>query len=360
MTAHPGSFAQPAFAYPPGALAREDAAECLALLREGSKSFYAASLLLPRRMRADVYALYAFCRIADDRVDTSGGPREAVASLRARLEALYAGAAPQDAVERSFASLARRRDLPIALPAGLIEGFQWDAEGRVYETLSDVRAYGVRVAGVVGIMMTILMGVRGAQALARACDLGVAMQLTNIARDVGEDARGGRLYLPREWFREEGLDADEWLARPRPCPQVARMTMRLLDEAGRLYRRAESGIALLPPDARPAIWAARKIYAEIGAQVRRNGYDNVTRRAVVSRPRKVVLLGGAVSSSVFRRGAVAEPPLAEAASFVQAASTEAPARGSMSARIVWTIELFHRLAEAEQANRLSAGRKRPV
>lgn len=348
------------FAPPGGALARKDAAECLRLLREGSKSFYAASLLLPGRMRSDVYALYAFCRIADDKVDTSGGPRDAVAFLRARLEALYGGATPCDAVERAFASLIRRRDLPMALPAALIEGFEWDAAGRRYETLSDVRAYGVRVAGVVGIMMTILMGVRSVEALSRACDLGVAMQLTNIARDVGEDAREGRLYLPRKWFREEGLDADAWLASPRACPELARMTMRLLEEAGRLYAQAESGIALLPPDARPAIWAARKIYAEIGVAIRRNGYDNITRRAVVSKPRKVALLGGAVSSSVFRRSAQSEPPLAEAAAFVHAAWMEAPVRQSVGQRIVWTIELFHRLAEAEQASRLGDGPKRAI
>ncbi|MFN3892353.1 MAG: phytoene/squalene synthase family protein [Beijerinckiaceae bacterium] len=335
-------------------LARSDAAECLRLLRAGSKSFYAASLLLPRRLRCDVYSLYAFCRIADDEVDLSGGPGASVAILRARLEALYAGDAPQGPVERAFASLVRRRNLPMALPLALIEGFEWDAAGRSYETLSEVRAYGVRVAGVVGMMMSFLMGVRSAEALARACDLGVAMQLTNIARDIGEDARAGRLYLPRAWFRDAGLDVDLWLADPRPCPEVARMTIRLLDEAGRLYRRAESGIAMLPADARPAIWAARKIYAEIGAQIRRNGFDNVNQRAVVSKSRKVVLLGGALSSSVFRRRATSQPALREAAAFIHAAALEAPQRNSLGERVVWTIDLFHRLAEAEQERRVAS------
>jgi 15-cis-phytoene synthase len=337
---------------------REDAAACRELLRAGSKSFYAASLLLPQRLRSDVYALYAFCRIADDEVDLSGGPQEAVLALRARLGALYAGAQPDGPVERSFAALIRRRGIPYELPAALIEGFEWDASGRTYETLSDVRAYGVRVAGVVGIMMTLLMGVRSAEALARACDLGVAMQLTNIARDVGEDARDGRLYLPREWFREEGLDPDEWLAQPLACAPVARMTERLLDEAHTLYRRAEFGIALLPADTRPAIWAARKIYAEIGAQIRRNGFDNVSQRAVVSKARKLALLGGAFSSSVFRRSADSMPVLGEAAAFVEASATNVVAkRRSVRARVIWTIELFERLEEADRASYVVSNRK---
>lgn len=337
-------------AFPAGAReARADAAACRDLLRVGSKSFYAASLLLPRRLRVDVYSLYAFCRLADDEVDLGGGPAASVALLRSRLEALYSGAPAEGPVERAFAALVARRGIPIALPAALIEGFAWDADERRYETLSDVRAYGVRVAGVVGMMMTLLMGVRSAEALARACDLGVAMQLTNIARDVGEDARAGRLYLPREWFAQEGLDADAWLADPQPLPQIARMTLRLLDEADRLYRRSESGIALLPRDARPAIWAARRIYCDIGASAKRNGLDNITKRAIVSKSRKAALLAYAVGSSVVGRSKPPHPPLSEAAAFVSAAARLDSGRPSLRTRVTWAIELMHRLEEAERA-----------
>ncbi|MBX9761211.1 MAG: phytoene/squalene synthase family protein [Beijerinckiaceae bacterium] len=340
--------------------ARADAAACRDLLRVGSKSFYAASLLLPRRLRRDVYSLYAFCRLADDEVDLGGGPVAAVALLRERLEALYAGAPADGPVERAFAALVARRGIPMDLPAALIEGFAWDAEERRHETLSDVRAYGVRVAGVVGMMMTLLMGVRSAEALARACDLGVAMQLTNIARDVGEDARSGRLYLPREWFAQEGIDADAWLADPQACAAVARMTDRLLVEADVLYRRSESGIALLPRDARPAIWAARRIYSEIGAQTRRNGLDNVNRRAIVSKSRKVALLVRAVASSMFGRTKPASPPLSEAAPFVIAAARVDAARPSLGMRMTWAIELLHRLEETERARFAERGDKPAV
>ncbi len=96
----------------------------------------------------------------------------------------------------------------------LLEGFAWDAAGRRYDTLDDLLDYAARVAGAVGAMMAVLMGVRDPALLARACDLGVAMQLTNIARDVGEDARAGRLYLPLAWLREAGIDPDAFLADP--------------------------------------------------------------------------------------------------------------------------------------------------
>ena len=105
-------------------------------------------------------------------------------------------------------------------------------------SLEALHGYAARVAGTVGVMMTLLMGVRDAAALARACDLGVAMQLTNIARDVGEDARAGRLYLPLDWLDEAGVDRDRFLAAPAPSPALARVVARLLAEADRLYARA--------------------------------------------------------------------------------------------------------------------------
>jgi 15-cis-phytoene synthase len=103
--------------------------------------------------------------------------------------------------------------LPRELPAALLEGFAWDAAGRYYETIDELHDYCARVAGSVGAMMALIMGVKNKQVLARACELGNAMQLTNIARDVGEDARNGRLYLPRSWMREAGIDPQAWLAR---------------------------------------------------------------------------------------------------------------------------------------------------
>ncbi len=271
----------------------DDLAVCKRLLAEGSKSFSAASWLLPRRIRDDAAAFYAFCRVADDAVDDSGDPARAVARLHVRLERIFADHPEDDPVDRALARVVHRHAMPRAPFAALLEGFEWDAQDRDYRTLSDVLAYAARVASAVGVVMTYLMGARDRDTLARACDLGAAMQLTNICRDVGEDARRGRIYVPEDWLREAGLDVQAWLADPRFEPAVAQATARLLDEADRLYVRAQAGIGALPSDCRPAIRAAAMIYGDIGRVVRARGFDSVSGRARVGLGRKLWLLARA-------------------------------------------------------------------
>lgn len=300
--------------------ARErDAAVCRRLIRHGSKTFHAASLFLPARLRDPAYALYAFCRLSDDTVDGEGVHLESMDRLRARLARVYEGC-PEDApVDRAFADVVETFDMPQALPEALLDGLDWDLREQTYETLSDLYGYAARVAGGVGVMMAVLMGTREAAMLARACDLGVAMQLTNIARDVGEDARAGRLYLPRAWMREAGLDPEAFLAQPDFSPALGTVVARLLHDADRLYARSESGIAGLPPGCRPAIFAARHLYAEIGRQVERNGHDSVSTRAVVSARRKATLLAKALAAAHTPRSLDMSPPLPETAFLVRAA-----------------------------------------
>jgi phytoene synthase len=180
-----------------------------------------------------------------------------------------------------------------------LDGLAWDLSGRRYPDFEDLCAYAARVAGTVGVFLALLMGERTAEVLARASDLGIAMQLTNIARDVGEDARRGRLYLPLGWLEEAGIDAADVLRAPRPSPALAVVVRRLLGEAERLYASADVGIERLPADCRVAIRGARLIYAEIGVQLARDGFDPISRRAVVPLWRKLWLLGGAVRA---RRG----------------------------------------------------------
>jgi len=220
------------------------------LMQGGSRTFFAASLLLPARIRAQATALYAFCRIADDEIDFGLDKPAALDALRKRLDGIYGGRPIDCAADRALCRVVQDTGLPRALLDGLLEGFLWDAEERQYETLAEVQAYGARVAGTVGAMMAIVMQTRSPDALARACELGVAMQLTNIARDVGEDARAGRLYLPRQWLREAGIDPEAWLRAPVFNAAIASVTGRLLDAADELYRRADAGIAALPRDCR--------------------------------------------------------------------------------------------------------------
>jgi phytoene synthase len=327
------------------------------LMRGGSKTFFAASLLLPTRVRSPACALYAFCRLADDEIDLGGDAVEAVRGLHLRLDALYAGRPLDIDADRALASVVHRHAVPRALLDALLEGFLWDANGRGYETLEEVHDYAARVAGTVGAMMALVMGVRDEAALSRACDLGVAMQLTNIARDVGEDARNGRLYLPRQWLRDAGIDPQAWLAAPNFDPAIAAIVQRLLDAADALYRRAEHGIAGLPRDCRPAIHAARLVYAEIGREIERNGLDCISRRAVVSGRRKLALIArAAMAALVAPVGAKGNLPVLPAAQFLVAAAAISPDRPGTAARsfderVGWVIQLCERQSAQQRALR---------
>lgn len=299
-----------------------DLEACRALLARGSKSFAFASRALPARLRDPVAAFYAFCRVSDDAVDESDDARAALASLHARLDAAWAGRPGDDPVDRSLAWLAREHRLPRAPLDALLEGYLWDVEARTYEDLSGTLAYSARVASSVGVAMTALMGRRGARTLARAADLGAAMQLTNIARDVGEDARNGRLYLPRAWMREEGADPDAFLRSPRYSPALGRVVRRLLDEADVLYARAASGIADLPPDCRLAIRSASAIYRDIGRVIRARDCDSVSARAHTSAARKSLLLARSALAEASPPGARSEDgPLPETRFLVDAAAS---------------------------------------
>lgn len=299
---------------------RVDMRHCRRVLRQGSRSFYAASLLLPAYYRSPATALYAFCRIADDAIDEGPAPvEEALAELHERLDRIYAGRPQPDPVDRELTNVVQRFEVPDTLPRALLEGFQWDHDGRRYETLSDLYGYAARVAGTVGVMMAVLMGVRSQDALARACELGVAMQLTNVARDVGEDARAGRLYLPQAWLRDAGINPDQWLADPKFTPELGELIERLLTAADRLYERSGAGIAQLPPRCRPGIFAARAIYREIGHELARRGLDSVSQRTVVGAKRKVNLLGEALWTAARHRATSNVPPLEETRFLVEAA-----------------------------------------
>ncbi len=299
-----------------------DVAACRRLLQAGSRSFFAASLLLPASVREPATVLYAFCRVADDAVDLSPNSATAIARLHARLDGIFAGTPDEDPVDRALAIVVRVHDLPRSVFDALIEGLAWDVGGRTYETFSDLIAYCARVAGTVGTLMTLLMGRRDPRVLARACDLGVAMQLTNIARDVGEDARAGRIYLPLDWMAEAGLSPAAFLADPRFDRRIAALVERLLAEADRLYRRSQSGIGALPGGCRPAIHAARLIYQEIGILLAARGHDSIAQRSVVPQGRKLALVGRALLDAGFASGPTRQKALAEVQFLIDAVRPE--------------------------------------
>jgi phytoene synthase len=329
-----------------------DLAACRRLLKGGSRSFHAASRLLPERIRAPASALYAFCRVADDAIDLAPRhDRHRLDMLNRRLDRIYAGRPDDRPVDRAFARTVAAFGLPRALPDAMLEGFLWDCEERRYRSLVDLAAYGARVAGSVGAMMAVLMDRRAPEVLARATDLGVAMQFTNIARDVGEDARAGRLYLPTDWLEAADINPDAWLANPVSSPALSRIVRQLLVAADELYRRADAGIAALPADCRPAIQAARRLYAGIGDEILRRDINVVTTRAVVPASRKLRLLTVAVTSAMLPGDPVAftAPPLDGNRFLVDAAQSMSPRRPRRHTGLVRILELFEELERRDRA-----------
>jgi phytoene synthase len=173
-----------------------------------------------------------------------------------------------------------------------LDGFVMDVEGREYRTLDDTVEYCYHVAGVVGVMMAYVMGVRDEPTLDRATDLGLAFQLTNICRDVVEDAEVGRVYLPLDWLTEAGVAADR-VAAPDRRDGVFEVVRRVLFEADRYYRSAWLGISQLPPRSAWAVAAANAVYSDIGRLILERGPHAWDRRASTSKARKISLVLGA-------------------------------------------------------------------
>jgi phytoene synthase len=345
--------------YTPDRLDAANLEACVAMMKGGSKTFFAASRLLPPRIRTAAIALYAFCRVADDLVDEAPAGEAPLAVLNHRLDMIYAGT-PQDHVEdHALHLVVQQYQLPRHLLEALIEGFAWDSAGRIYNNIEEVHDYAARVAGSVGAMMCWIMGLQNIETLERACEMGVAMQLTNIARDVGADAALGRCYLPRRWLIEAGVQPEEWLAQPEITPGIKIVVARLLAEADRLYKQSQHGIAALPPDCRAAILAASMIYREIGVQLRREGLDSVHHRTVVSTTRKLVLLASAWTQASWIRMAEKPPEtlkaiqyLAQQCQDISASSQYAGAyfpNRAMPQRVAWVFDLLER-RENERLN----------
>lgn len=270
---------------------------------KGSKSFRSASRLFDPEVREDAWLLYAWCRRCDDEIDGQdhGHGHEEITpeEQRSRLDRLYdrtrralAGEPTDDPTFAAFQRVALRHHLPERWPLDLIDGFAMDVDHREYRTVEDVMAYCWHVAGVVGVMMARVMGVSDPEVLRRAQDLGLAFQLTNIARDVVEDAENGRVYLPADWLVEAGVTpVAVAVADPVNRAAVHAVTVRLLALAEPYYDSARDGLRGLPFRSSLAIAAARGVYREIGRKVRRSGPGAWGKRVVVRKPTKLWLFG---------------------------------------------------------------------
>ena len=276
---------------------REHAEQSIAV---GSKSFAAAAKLFDERTRRSAVMLYAWCRHCDDVIDgqqaghdaVSITPQEAqrrLALLQAQTHAVYAGVPASEPAFAAFAEVVREHDIPEHNALEHLAGFEMDVLDRRYHTQDDTLQYCYHVAGVVGLMMARVMGSHDPRTLDRACDLGLAFQLTNIARDIVEDAHVHRCYVPAQWLREAGIPPDE-VALPQHRAALARVAARLVDHAEPYYDSALAGIADLPLRSAWAIATARKVYRQIGVVVKRRGARAWDERAGTSKATKLRLL----------------------------------------------------------------------
>jgi phytoene synthase len=271
-------------------LAAQD--QALAVLKSHGRSFYFASQLLSPIYRSRAARLYAFCRFVDDIADESSDQAQANHDLEQIKLALKHGHSPHSCVA-DMLDLMQETNMPIAPVCSLIDGMQSDLKHVRIEDEDALLHYAYQVAGTVGLMMCFVLDVRDQNAWPFAIDLGIGMQLTNIARDVGQDAKNGRIYLPATWqYQLVASDIVDPNVDQKKYLQTA--TERILTLAEFYYRSGLSGVGYLPPAARYGIIVAARVYREIGQKVAQAGYQSWDRRAVVSQPRKVLCAASAL------------------------------------------------------------------
>jgi phytoene synthase len=246
-----------------------------------SRTFSLASGLLPKDKRQAARALYAFCRVSDDIVDQSlhTDPLRELAAWRAR--SLSAHPSDADLVAVAWADARARFGIPIRYAEQLLDGVASDLTKSRYQTFDELAAYAYSVASTVGLMSMHIIGFSGPEAVPHAIKLGVALQLTNILRDVGEDWENGRLYLPQEDLRRFGLtEAD--IASGKVTPAWRKFMRFQIERVRRLYAESWPGIAMLAGDGRFAIAAAADLYEAILEDIEAHDYDVFSRRAHLS------------------------------------------------------------------------------
>lgn len=279
---------------PDDAPLRDVYAYCRTITRQIARTFYYGSLFLPEEKRRAAWAIYAFCRIADDIADERDlypDPHSDLARWRAALLDAYAGE-PHGPVMRAWADTLSRYPIPLQPALDLLTGVEMDLAGASYRTFADLRLYCYRVAGTVGLLMAPVLGFSEAAALDAAVELGIAMQLTNILRDLAEDATRGRVYLPTEELEAFGYSQAE-LARGELTPAFFELMRFQIARAEGYYQRGLRGVRLLDPDARLAIALSGLLYRAILGRIAQRRYDVFSRRISISTAGKLAMLPGA-------------------------------------------------------------------
>jgi phytoene synthase len=264
-----------------------------------SKSFYLSTCLLPRHKRWATFALYGFCRHIDNLTDNprARSEKEIVRELKFlkdELKTAYRTGESEHPIVGPFISVAQKYDISQKYPLELIKGVQMDTNLNRYESFDDLHLFAYRVAGVVGLMMTPLLGYKNPDAMKYAENLGIAMQLTNILRDVKEDKDMDRIYLPLEEIRMFGLQENDFFEE-NMSESFKNLMKYQVDRAHQYYDEADKGIKMLDRDAQFAIYSASKIYRGILKKIEIQNYNPFQGRVFVPQSKKVqILIGEAV------------------------------------------------------------------
>lgn len=267
---------------------------CRRIVRQAGSNFYYGMRLLPPAKRLGMYAVYAWSRLCDDAVDEFIG-QDAQAHLAAAarvFERAYSDGFARDRnpIVQALGDTVRRFDLPPDPFIGLMEGMAMDIEPQMFATFEDLLPYCQRVAGTIGQLCVGIFGYEDQSARDLATDMGVALQLTNIVRDVKEDAERGRVYLPRSELQAAGYSVDELRSQTRNAAFVALMRVQCA-RAQEYYDRATGLFALIEPDSRLCARVLLSIYHELLVRIEKRGYDVFSERIRVSTPRKLRLVG---------------------------------------------------------------------
>jgi 15-cis-phytoene synthase len=262
---------------------------CREKSRSHAKTFYLASMFLPERQRRPIFAIYALLRTVDDIVDmaedqlsngliTADEIRKMLDVWISRLRSCYAGKPDDDPIMIAWHDTLKHYSIPIELPLELIEGIAMDITFKPFETFDELYVYCYKVASIVGLMTSEIFGYTDERALAHAVELGIAMQLTNILRDAGEDVDRGRIYLPLEDLRRFGYTVEEFMQKTLNKNFIDLMKFQV-ERARGYYRSAEQGIPMLRRESRFAVSLSSLNYGNILTAIEENGYDVFSKRA---------------------------------------------------------------------------------
>ena len=264
------------------------------VIKHYAKSFYFASSFLPRDKKFGAYAVYCFCRYADNVVDN---PRNRTIEeikieldhFRNELDLSYKYGESEHPALSAFAHYARKYSIPREYAFDLVDGVEMDLEIKSYESFDDLYVFCYKVASTVGLMMSMVLGVNGDKALLHAEELGIAMQITNILRDIKEDKDMDRIYVPKEDLRK--FNVSEQMIENEIFNSDFESFMKFyVEKAESYYEKGNKGIPMIDKDGRFAIQTASKIYAGILVKIKENNYNPFKERAAVKKSKKFAIL----------------------------------------------------------------------